>query len=86
MKNLIIYYFTILIPLPILVWLAFSNKTNSFVILLLFYALVYRPIIDGYRLIEKGVISKKGFWELFIPFWSIKWFKELYFLKAHNSV
>ncbi len=79
MKKLFLYYFIILIPLPIMVWLVESNMTKEFVILLLFYALIYRPLTDGCKLFLTEVVKKNEFWKMFIPFYlSTKYFKELY--------
>jgi hypothetical protein len=48
-------------------------------LLILLWAIIYRPIVDGIRLIKKGIINKNEFVKLFIPVWRRKWFKELYF-------
>jgi hypothetical protein len=80
MKNLLIYYFSILLPLPLLVWSAF-NDTLLFIFLLISY-IIYRRFTDSKRLIEKGLLSKKDAWKVFvIPFYSTYYFKELYFEK-----
>jgi hypothetical protein len=82
MKSLITYYLVaIFFPLLIFIFLFFNNNNEIFVILLILYALIYRPIIDGNRLIKKGVIKKNEFWKLFIGYAHIKWFSELYLKK-----
>ncbi len=79
MKNIFIYYLAFMIGPGILMYYLLSNENNvGFVIAILIYALIYRPIIDGLRLISKQVITKRQFWKLFIPFWHAKWMKELY--------
>ena len=80
MKNIFIYYLTILTPLAIIIWL---NKTNSidstyFVGLLFIYLLIFRTYIDGKRLFDKNVIQKKDIWKMIIPGKHIEYFKELY--------
>ena len=80
MKNIFIYYLTILTPLAIIIWL---NKTNSidstyFVGLLFIYLLVFRTYIDGKRLFDKNVIQKKDIWKMIIPGKRIEYFKKLY--------
>ena len=79
MKNIFIYYLAFMIGPSILMYYLLSNENNvGFVIAILIYALIYRPIIDGLRLISKQVITKRQSWKLFIPFWHIKWMKDLY--------
>lgn len=77
MKQLLTYYFAILLPLPLLAWSAF-NDTTMFAILLLSYYL-YRSFLDGRRLVEKQLISKQELWKAFIPFWTSMFFRQLYF-------
>jgi len=78
-KDLFNYYlWAMLVPISILVWF-FEHQTGSLpVTSLLVYCLIYRPILDSYRLIQKGVIQKKDIWKMFVVFGHIKWFKELY--------
>lgn len=76
MKNLLVYYVIILMPL---LGLIFINTTNSiyFVIYLFVYVLVYRPIVDIARLKEKKINVTNA--KSLIPFYlHIKYFKELY--------
>lgn len=79
MKNLIIYYFVTLIPVPILVW-SVGQDAKMFVVLLIAYYF-FRSFVDGKRLIDKGVMSKHDFGKAFIPFYTSMFFKELYFEK-----
>jgi len=83
MKNLLVYYLSITIPLLVIFLLLKFQYINSmtFAILMVLWALIYRPITDGIRLIEKGIIQKNEIWKLFIPFWRNNWFRELYFKK-----
>ncbi len=78
-KDLFIYYlWSMLIPIPTLVWI-FENKSGNLpLILLIIYCLVYRPILDSYRLIRKDVIRKKDIWKIFLGYGYVKWFRELY--------
>lgn len=79
MKNIVLYYFAILLPIPLLVYFA---KVNAmvFMVLLLAYV-IYRGFVDGQRLLEKSIISKNEFWKVFIPFWSSRFYRPLYFEK-----
>ena len=55
-----------------------SGHSNTFALMVLLYVF-YRGITDFYRLYQKGIISKKDFWKIYIPFWRTQYFKELYF-------
>lgn len=79
MKDLIIFYFLILLPAPGLYWLAKQGESSLFVLFLFLYVFVYRIVTDGNRLVKKGLITRKEVFKLFIPLWSLKYFKELYF-------
>lgn len=80
MKNILIYYFAILLPIPLLVWNAYHNSMTFFVLLMI-YVTIYRSFVDGQRLIEKRIINKNELWKAFIPFWTSMHFRQLYFEK-----
>lgn len=80
--KLLSYYIQILLPIPILIF--FNKVLNSPVLFfsgLILYAVVYRGLIDGYRLQRLGILAKKDFWKMFTPFhlFRVKYFTELYF-------
>ena len=75
MKNLLIYYFQILMPVPLLIWAAFKEQSHIFVLLLVMYIL-YRQYVDGQKLYKAGIIKNI---ERFSPLLQIKYFKNLYF-------
>lgn len=83
MKNLFIYYLTSLSPIGILIWLSRTNLVNPtlFVLLLFFYALIFRTYVDGKRLADKNIIPKKDIWKMIIPGKRFRYFKELYLKK-----
>jgi hypothetical protein len=83
MKNLFIYYLTILSPIGILTWLSRTDLVNPtlFVLLLFFYVLIFRTYVDGKRLSDKNVIQKKDIWKMIIPGKRFEYFKELYLKK-----
>lgn len=78
MKNILIYYLSILLPIPLLVWSLYYNSIMFF-ILLMSYVIIYRGFVDGQRLIEKKLMNKNELWKAFIPFWTSKYFRQLYF-------
>ncbi len=55
--------------------------SNNWLLIVFFsYALVYRNIIDFYRLKTKGILTNKDFFKLFVPGIRMKYFKELYWM------
>jgi hypothetical protein len=80
MKNLIIYYFQILLPIPLLYFSIKHGDSVIFATLFVFYY-IYRSFTDYYRLLRKKMVEKNNFFMFFMPLWHIKYFKELYFEK-----
>jgi hypothetical protein len=79
MKKLLTFYFLILLPLPV-IYTVYKIGTPIFAtVLIIMYVLVYRPIINGLRLRELGLVERKEFWMLFVPFYSLKYFHSIYF-------
>lgn len=78
MKNLTVFYAVILFPIPAM-FLLLQKDPITGAVYLLAYFLLYRPLVDGYRLVSKGLIRKENFWITFIFYSHIKYFKELYF-------
>ena len=81
MKNIIVYYLSITVPLAALVYGAINKSINNswFAVLILIYALIYRTITDYFRLRSKNIIDKKDFWKILKPGARAKYFKDLYF-------
>jgi len=78
MRQVFFYYLAILIPITGLIWMAKYEHTQVFAASLLLYVLIYRPLVDGYKLIHKGLIEKRQFWKLYLPSTYRKHFKDLY--------
>lgn len=78
MKNLLIYYFQILLPLPLIYLSARNGMTEMFAILLFSYV-IFRMFVDYIRLRNIGMIDKSEFKFYLFPFYNIIYFKELYF-------
>jgi hypothetical protein len=78
LKNTLLYYLLILLPVLALVYLGKAAGSTFFVISLFGYLLLYRPLIDRARLLAKGVITRKEARQFY--FWGLttKYFKELY--------
>ena len=79
MKNVFVYYLTILLPIPILIWISNTGDSKWFAILLLIYAIPYRTIVDGLRLVNKKVLKWNEIWKLWVPWKFRELIKELYF-------
>jgi hypothetical protein len=77
MKNLFVYYSTILTPFGISIWLSKTDLVNPvlFVLLLFFYVLIFRTYVDGKRLSDKNIIQKKDIWKMIIPGKHFEYFK-----------
>lgn len=72
------FYFLILIPFILLIFLGIWGDSYLFMILILVYAVLYRPFIHILRLVSLNVIQVKEGWKLFIPIIDLKYFKKLY--------
>jgi hypothetical protein len=74
-----LYYLAISIPLALIYALSLNYGRISLIIGLLIYLVVYRPIVDFYRLQSKGVdISLKDIYLKIFFYYHIKYFKKLY--------
>lgn len=80
MQDIRLYYLTILMPLPLIVYASAINST-WFLSSVLFYFLVYRTFTDTLRLSAKGLMKKTEFWKMLIPGSRGKFFRALYLEK-----
>ena len=80
MRNLFVYYVSILLPLATLLFLYGKELIGftPFLVLILVYLLLYRTWTDGTRLAAKGIIPKKDRWKMMLPGMHMKHFTELY--------
>ena len=80
MKNIIVYYFAVIVPAAVIFFLSLTNAINSnwFVYLFCFYLLIYRTYTDGKRLADKGLVEKKDIWKMIVPGRRLRFFKDLY--------
>lgn len=81
MKNIYLYYLTILTPAFLLMYFWNSLPSTTSLVLLFTYVFVYRSLIDGIRLKAQGVLQTKEIWKIAIPGVRGKYFKELYLQK-----
>jgi hypothetical protein len=54
------------------------NFMEGFIIALVLFIFLYRPLLDSKKLINKGVMKRAEIWKLVVGYGHIKWFKELY--------
>ena len=64
--------------LLILMGKAHQLSSGQFVLSLVVYFFLFRPVTDYYRLLNKGIIKVNDFWKCFSPFLQMQYFKELY--------
>lgn len=77
--KLLYYYLQILLPVALMVYLYDCALYETTLISILIYVLIYRPLVDGHRLIRLRQLPKKDLWKMFIPFYGAKYFGALYF-------
>ena len=80
MKSKALFFLLILIPIiPFLYYLRIEEGWNHWMTIYVFaYLMIYRPILDIYRLKSKGLIESKDFWKIFIPFYRLKYVKGIF--------
>lgn len=66
-RNRLLYWALATVPLTGLYAVAIASASLWFVLYLLFYILIYRPLIDTQRLISLRKIEEKDAWKFFIP-------------------
>ncbi|MDA3930004.1 MAG: hypothetical protein PF541_13725 [Prolixibacteraceae bacterium] len=79
MKNTVVYYLVILLPILLIIWVATIESSTWFVYLILIYALPYRILTDGARLVSKDAMKWNDVWKLLFPGSRFRYFKVLYF-------
>lgn len=78
LKNILVYYALMFTPLIALFYVSRQINSSAFVICFLTYLLLYRPVLDRLRLIDKGVMDRKKASRFYFPGLSYYYFKELY--------
>jgi hypothetical protein len=79
MKNIFVYYVAILLPIPFLIWISNTGNSEWFAVLILTYAIPYRTLVDGLRLVNKKVLKWNEIWKLWVPWKFRELIKDLYF-------
>ncbi len=79
MKNNLLYYLTIFLPLAGIIYMMDMENSQFFVLLLFTYGFIYRPIVDYYRLKSRNRLGDMKLINLFIsPFYTLRKFNDLY--------
>lgn len=81
MKNILVYYFSLLTPLFLLMYSWEMLDPSLALNLLGGYVLLYRTWLDGNRLFKKGLISRSDIWKVSFNGARIHNFKALYLQK-----
>lgn len=79
MKNIFVYYLTILLPVLLISWMSKLEDPKWFVISLFTYAFPYRVLVDGWRLVDKKLLKWNEIWKLLFPWKYGEYITELYF-------
>ncbi len=81
LKNTWYYYIFSITPMVVLSYFAMTHQVPAtlFCICLFIYLAIYRTVLDTLRLIHKGILEKKNFWKLLLPFSRVTYWKEIYF-------
>ena len=81
MKNIYNFYALIFLPFIAILLLGKYDIIGNYAFgcLLMFYCLIYHPLISGLRLIASHRIAKNQLWYNFIPGWNWKYFSFLFF-------
>ena len=72
-----LYFILAFLPVAGLAYAAYSFSAVTFVWLLAAYV-IYRGIIDGLYLLDRGIISRREARKIFIPFWTRRFYKYIY--------
>lgn len=69
MRSLFVYHAVTLPPIVVIVYFCAYHHIGVlfFVLLMSIYALIFRPILDFYRLRALNLIDDGGFWTIFGP-------------------
>ena len=81
MKNIFVYYFSLLTPLLVLIGFWEDLNPTLAMLMLLGYVFIYRTWLDGNRLFKKGKIAKQDIWKVAFNGSRINNFKALYLQK-----
>lgn len=76
--KLFSYYLQILLPLPVIYFIhEIQPSSTVFLIMVLVYYIIYRGLVDGFRLQKLGLLEKGSLWKMFVPFYGFrrKYFK-----------
>jgi len=77
--RLLYYYLQIFLPIPLFAIFFQLGMNKTCILGIILYFLIYRPFIDGHRLITMGAMRKEDFHKIFIPFYKTRYLYEMYF-------
>jgi hypothetical protein len=74
----ILFWFAAIAPLFAIELIGVAYGDSYLMILLLMYALTYRPIVHVLRLLQLGAIEEKDAWKFFVPLYQLKYTRQLW--------
>ena len=77
--KLLLFYLLIIVPFGLIIFNLERLGASSYLILIFAYVLLYRPILHIIRLWDLKLVGKENWMRLFIPFWYLRFFRQLYF-------
>lgn len=66
--NRLLYWALAIVPLTGVALIGRIYDPLFFLLFLLFYSFIYRPLLDTQRLMSLGIIEEKDAWRFFVPF------------------
>jgi hypothetical protein len=83
MKNLTNFYAIIFAPLLTCILLLKLEliTTSIFSFSIIFYGIIINPLFQYYRAKELGLVEQKEVFKFLIPFWSLRFFSQLFLTK-----
>lgn len=75
----VLFWLGTAVPLYFVALIGSVFGSTYFVISLVIYILIYRPIVHILRLLQMGAIEEKDAWKFFIPFYGSRYTKTMFF-------
>ena len=79
LPGIIFFWAAAIIPFLVIIMTKNFFGANWFVMSLTIYAVIYRPMLNVFRLLQLKRIKEQDAWKSFIPFHDAKYMKALWF-------
>ena len=74
----VLFWLLAIIPMVGIIIISGFYGSFWFVVFLMVYVLIYRPVLHIIRLLKLGKIEEKDAWKFFIPFYGAKYIRSLW--------